>query len=778
MMGGIVDKSSTQLVARIERVSNQIVRLSQRFEALLKRWADRRAFARLAKLGRWRIVLLAVFLVAFFAPTLTIGAMAYKQYSDLRTWGLDGVHQLLAIKDLLPSSSTSSAQTGQQGSSGITDKAKDVLNPKTLNIIKQDCLAAQSDFEKIHTMLSQRQGVIGFAMITPLGAKVQDVEELSVVGIDAATLGAELATVGADFTNSFTTSPFSPEGGPILSQKSFADVQQAAQDTLVALQDMQRHHSRVNLNALPISAAQKAQLAKYLPYLPKAIKDIQAVQPYLPLAGWALGVDKQRTYLIQTMDRSELRPSGGFNGSWGLLNINGGRVGSISMTDVTFVDYSSENHAYGQLPPPQYQSWWPFWNWGLRDANLSGDFPTSANFAISTYAKEEAAPKPDGDIMFSPLVIEHLLRPEVLGPITIPCYNVIVTSTNLEATLHYFQLDPNGLAKQNQCSPNNHQTSLRKRFTSALASALEDKVRSAPQSKLIDILNSLRQDLVTKDLEVWIANPQIESLLSKDHLNAAMLRDSSIDSTYIVNADIGVNKGAQFLTTTTTEYVTLDQDGNAYHNLLIQLDYHPTGNVYGYSTYRDFIRVYTSPNAIFTGGTGFDRYTDPPLCYISSKPPKPPVKGGIPVDTPTAPCQPADAAACASGTFFPGQSPGGKSEGSSDTYIDDVGKPTLLTSDEPGRAMFGGLAVIPPFCKGAVVLSWLVPHIAGTSAHHNQPYTFVEQRQSGSVTEFVLQINPASGAKVSAIHDDLKQLTQDCTWTLGKKPASSCDATK
>src|SRR5579884_4265310 len=290
MMGGIVDKSSTQLVARIERVSNQIVRLSQRFEALLKRWADRRAFARLAKLGRWRIVLLAVFLVAFFAPTLTIGAMAYKQYSDLRTWGLDGVHQLLAIKDLLPSSSTSSAQTGQQGSSGITDKAKDVLNPKTLNIIKQDCLAAQSDFEKIHTMLSQRQGVIGFAMITPLGAKVQDVEELSVVGVAAATMGAELATVGADFTNSFTTSPFSPEGGPILSQKSFADVQQAAQDTLVALQDMQRHLSRVNLNALPISAAQKAQLAKYLPYLPKAIKDIQAVQPYLPLAGWALGV--------------------------------------------------------------------------------------------------------------------------------------------------------------------------------------------------------------------------------------------------------------------------------------------------------------------------------------------------------------------------------------------------------------------------------------------------------------------------------------------------------
>ena len=209
-------------------------------------------------------------------------------------------------------------------------------------------------------------------------------EELSVVGIDAANLVSELATIGADFTGSFKTSPFSPEGGPILTQKSFADLQQGLQDALVTLQDIQLHLAKVNLTSLPICASQRAQIQKYLPDLPKAIKDIKEVQPYLPLASWALGVDSPRQFLIQTMDRAELRPSGGFNGSWGILGVDGGRVGAIQMTDVTFVDYSNSNKAYGQQVPAQYRTWWPFGNWGLRDANLSGDFPTSANLSIGT----------------------------------------------------------------------------------------------------------------------------------------------------------------------------------------------------------------------------------------------------------------------------------------------------------------------------------------------------------------------------------------------------------
>ena len=791
MGGRALNRIPTQQIeARIEVVRQNVLRVVGVIEKSIESATNKVFGRRLMKMGRWRIALFLLLIVAFFAPLLTVASMGYTQYSQLRTWGLDGVNQLLQIKTLLPSTSTTTTTSGT-GTSGITDKAKDILNPATLKAIKLHCNAAQLDFQRIHTMLAERQGIVGFADITPYYSKLQAVEELSIVGIEAAGLGSELADVGQDFTNSFATSPFSSDGGPILSAKSFADLQKALADVSTVLTSVQGHLAKVDLNALPISAKERDQLSKFVPEIPKAIKLISSLQPYMPLASWALGVDGQRNYLIQTMDRAELRPSGGFNGSWGILNINGGRISKIDMSDVTFVDYNIHNKAAGQSAPALY-SWWPFGNWGLRDANLSGDFPTSAKLSIGTYAKEVGVTPPDGAISFSPLVIEHLLDDKVLGPIAIPCYNVTITSTNLEDELHYFQLAPAGQAEQDRCAPSSltGTTSLRKRFTSALASALQDKVRSAPQGKLLAIVESLKQSLITKDLEVWVSNTDIEARLAKDHFDAAMLRDPATDSTMVVNANFGVNKGTQYMTTTTTETVNLDSSGGANHHLLIQFDYHPTGNIYGIPTYRDFVRVYTSPNAQFQYGTGFDRYTDPPLCYIGTPPPPPapPVPGATPTPTPTPdpnhkpgvpitpatkPCQPEDAAAC-NGFFFPGQSPGGAVEGSSPTQIDKVGAPTALKSDEPNRAMFGGTVVIPSFCKGAIQLDWYIPNIAGDSSHHSLPYTFVEQRQSGNISQTNITIVTPDGK--TAIKDTINPQLQDCTWVLGQKPASNCDA--
>src|SRR5262249_12582015 len=153
--------------------------------------------------------------------------------------------------------------------------------------------------------------------------------------------------------------------------------------------------------------------------LPKILDDIETFKPYLPLAGWALGVDHTRNYLIQTMDRSELRPSGGFNGQWGVLKVNGGRIGKISLSDVTFVDFTSSNgYTLLQPTPIQYAAWFPFAPYGMRDADMSGDYPTSAKMIMTTFIKEETAAGTlhnpnvlgkdgtttiDGDIHFAPV---------------------------------------------------------------------------------------------------------------------------------------------------------------------------------------------------------------------------------------------------------------------------------------------------------------------------------------------------------------------------------------
>jgi hypothetical protein len=788
---------------------------------------------RLAWLRSWRVIFALVFLVAFVAPLLSVGVGAYAQYQQLKGWGTDGVSQLLSIKDLLPTTSTTTTKSGS-GSSGITQKAQDILNTKTLGTIKTHCLAAESDFTRINNAIAHRDGVIGFAMGTSYKSKILAVQQVSLIGIDATVLCDELTSVGLDFTNSFATSPFSSEGGPILTQKSFADVQQGLNDTQILLTDIQAHVKNLNLKDVPVNKTELASLQKYLGDIPKALSYVATVQPFVPLAGWALGVGSIRNYLVLTMDRGELRPSGGFNGQFGLLTVNGGRLSKITLDDTgNSFDYTPTNKAYGQLAPSPYQAWWPWGNWGLRDANLSGDFPTSAQLSMSRYDAETGAPKDgpmvDGVISLSPVVIEHLLDPKVLGPLTLPCYNVTITSANLEDEIHYFQLSSAGQALQDKCSSlTNTDTSARKKFTLLLAYDLQNELRSASQATLLSVLNSFRQDLLTKDLEIYVTNTQIEALLQQHRWDASILRTTTDDSSMIVQANIGINKGFTQVTETTNEYIQLDDSGGAYHDLIISLDYHPTLDVYGLETIRDYMRVYVPAKAQFIDGSGFDQNIQPmyqltlypqpqkPLCVASPTPLPTPKPSPTPKTAPTPkasttaaptgstpqspayhttmiapqaaqspqgvaaptgspfPCTPAEAPACyqtpfgASGSLGASGSWDEHTEGSNNSYIDDIGEPTNFVSDVSGRAMYGGLVVIPAFCTATVELQWYVPGIAGKGASHNLPYDFIHQKQSGTNEHYTIQIAPASDSGAAPIKQSLT-LAEDTGWTLSLK---------
>ena len=90
-----------------------------------------------------------------------------------------------------------------------------------------------------------------------------------------------------------------------------------------------------------------------------------------------------------------------------------------------------------------------FGNWGVRDSNLSGDFPTTARMTMQLFEAEGGGPV-DGDIAFTPALIGHIL--DVTGPIKVPGYNETITSKNLEDRLHYYQQDYSAIAREKQIS--------------------------------------------------------------------------------------------------------------------------------------------------------------------------------------------------------------------------------------------------------------------------------------------------------------------------------------
>ncbi len=698
------------------------------------------------------LLLLVLLLAGISVPTVEgvlYGMKAYATYTALRSDASSGVQHLLNVKSIFIT-----PKTGTSASSLSTSK---LLDATTLLRAKKELNAAHGDFAQVQFLLNNTSFIPLVEQYLPqYRPQITSARAASQVGMDVTNIGEIVLNAAMVLAPKFRGPLLTTSQTPLVTSADLNTIGSTIDSVLPYVNDMQQQTQGMSLAALPVSTHQREQVQQLIQLLPQVKTALVQGQSLLGAMGWLLGVDGPRTFLVQTMDRAELRPTGGFTGQYGELHIAGGRVAPFSLRDISLIEYADNSPTTDQLAPSAYRSWWPFANWGLRDSNLSADFPTSAQIAMNEYNRE-VGHKVDGVILFTPFLIEHVLQ--VTGPIRIPSYDETITSQNLEARLHYYQLDNAGIAKQIRISGGNTSTSDRKQFTSLVAHTLMDTVRHESPTMLLALAKQMLQDLKTKDLQVYLTNPQLEGLLSHYGDAAQVDRSTTHDGLYVVQANVSASKASQYVKTTIHDTVTLDTNGGATHQFQMQLAYNQLGFVYGLDTYRDYIRVYVPPTAKFLGGDGFD--TGTPLC------------GG-----PLTACgqngiYPHDEMVCATGQYDAGASAPMLNDNYAGQWhpLDTIGAPTNMTSDEAGRAMFGGYVVIPKNCTMTVTLSWYVPPM-GHSA-----YDLLIQRQAGTFPELDLTILPTPGncaiLQTQGLHVD-SVLGQDTSFTLAKKSSSTC----
>ena len=109
-----------------------------------------------------------------------------------------------------------------------------------------------------------------------------------------------------------------------------------------------------------------------------------------------LGWDAPRRYLVLTQDPAEIRPTGGFTGSYGIVAIDRGRIMERSFQDVAPLDFPWD---YPRIEPPRALADYllgPKQPWQFADANWSPDYPTSARDALRLYANQTGDGRFDG----------------------------------------------------------------------------------------------------------------------------------------------------------------------------------------------------------------------------------------------------------------------------------------------------------------------------------------------------------------------------------------------
>ena len=690
------------------------------------------------------LLLLSLLLAGTFIPailTLNYALNAYTTYTTLHDRAYSGVQHLLNVKTIF---------------TGVSAHPTGFLDMSKLHRAQKEFVEAHSDFQQVQYTLDHAAIISTVTEYLPqYRPQITAAHATSKIGIDVTDIGQELVKTAMTLAPTFRGPLLNDTHEPLITPAMLTLVRSTIDYILPRLSDIQAQSATFSFNSLPVSQRQRDQLTQLIQAMPQAETDLMQVRGLLDAAGWMLGVDHSRTFLVQTMDRAELRPTGGFTGQFGELSITGGRVAPFALKDISLVEYSTNSPTLGLLAPPQYRSWWPFANWGLRDSNLSADFPTSAQIAIDKYKSEVGHPV-DGVIMFTPFLIEHILQ--VVGPIQVPGYNDTITAQNIEERLHYYQQDNSGLAKQVIFQPGDKTTSSRKRFTALLAHLLMDRVRHAPPDEILTVARQTLHDLKTKDLQIYVTNPQVEQLLVKFGDAAQVDRSPFHDSLYVVQANVSASKASQYVRTILHDTVTLNSTGGATHVLQIRLIYDQLGPVYGYDTYHDYVRVYVPPASKYLWGDGFD--TGVPLC------------GAYLGNCPRYDVYPRDELLCPAGLFQPGaQAPSIADEDGGRWHpLDTVGPPTNFTSDEPGRNMFGGLVIVPKNCTMTVTLSWYVP-----PSGPNNPYALLVQRQAGTFPELDLTILPTPGncgtLHTAGLHFN-GVLSEDTSFSLKKIPAT------
>ncbi len=154
------------------------------------------------------------------------------------------------------------------------------------------------------------------------------------------------------------------------------------------------------------------------------------------------GYPNQANFLVLLQNNDELRPTGGFLGTYGLLTTEKGEIVRFDTHDIYHMDMPVKNKL--NIIPPAPIKEYLVDKWYLRDANWSPDWPTTAEKIIWFYDKEDALlptankinnfnGKFDGVIALTPNVVSDLIA--IVGPIVVN--NTEYNKDNFQDLLQY-----------------------------------------------------------------------------------------------------------------------------------------------------------------------------------------------------------------------------------------------------------------------------------------------------------------------------------------------------
>lgn len=301
-----------------------------------------------------------------------------------------------------------------------------------------------------------------------------------------------------------------------------------------------------------------------------------------------LGKDQRKTYLVLFQNNMELRPTGGFIGSFGLLTFDGGRMTDLTINDV----YSADGQLMGHVEPPAPIKYYlNEANWWLRDSNWDPDFPTSAKRA-EWFLNKEVDTQVDGVLAVDLKTVSEMLK--VTGPIFLADYNLNLTSDNLYQKIQ--------AEAEDRFFPGSHQKAS---FLTALSRNLIAEVEKLDTKQKLLVLGVFLKDFEGRHIQAFLHDDVSEEAISSLGWSGGVATPTCGDGCYadlvgLVEANLGVNKANYFISRNVDLAINVS-GGVITRKLTLTLANSANPALGTPGTYRVYIRTFMPDDSSLTG---------------------------------------------------------------------------------------------------------------------------------------------------------------------------------
>jgi hypothetical protein len=358
---------------------------------------------------------------------------------------------------------------------------------------------------------------------------------------------------------------------------------------------------KINVKNLPVEYRDRfIDLASKVDKLPDTlalvINNLEELKTFL-------GSGRDKRYLLVFQNNAEMRGSGGFLGSYALVDFREGKIRKLEVPGGGSYDTEAGMTKKIKAPAPLWlvNPQWYFW-----DANWWPNWPTTAKNLMWFYEKS-GGPTVDGVISFTPSVIEKLLI--VTGPIDMTKdYGLVITADNfwqqVELTAerdNIVKKNPNAVAHL----PVGETTKPKKIIGDLMAKILEVLPTKLDKNNLVKLLSISEDSLSSKQILFYFNDEKLEQAVNSRNWGGAMT-EAPLDYLMVTNTNIAGAKTDRVIKEVINHEVTVADDGSLIDTVTITRTHTAFKNepLVGVRNV-DWLRIYVPSGSELISSSGF-----------------------------------------------------------------------------------------------------------------------------------------------------------------------------